>query len=81
MRIQRDCTLKSTSNNDKRLQYVLGHKGKLHINNGQPMVFVVGDAEAQCKLTTAPIQHIGIVGGNILLVEIVIDTEYVFDMH
>ena len=52
MRIQRDCTLKSTSNNDKRLQYVLGHKGKLHINNGQPMVFVVGDAEAQCKLTT-----------------------------
>lgn len=47
MRIQRDCTLKSTSNNDKRLQYVLGHKGKLHINNGQPMVFVVSDAEAQ----------------------------------
>ena len=75
MRIQRDCTLKSTSNNDKRLQYVLGHKGKLHINNGQPMVFVVGDAE-----TTAPIQRIGIVGGNIL-VKTVIGTEYVFDMH
>lgn len=67
MRIQRDCTLKSTSNNDKRLQYVLGHKGKLHINNGQPMVFVVGDAEAQCKLTTAPIQHIGIVGATFFL--------------
>ena len=80
MRIQRDCTLKSTSNNDNRLQYVLGHKGKLHINNGQPMVFVVGDAEAQCKLTTAPIQRIGIVGGDIL-VKTVIGTEYVFDMH
>ena len=78
MRIQRDCTLKRTSNNDKRLQYVLGHKGKLHISNGQPMVFVVGDAETQCKLTTAPIQRI--VGGNIL-VKTVIGTEYVFDMH
>lgn len=44
------------------------------------MVFVVGDAVTQCKLTTAPIQRIGIVGGNIL-VKTVIGTEYVFDMH
>lgn len=50
MRIQRDCTLKSTSNNDKRLQYVLGHKGKLHINNGQPMDKVANDLLCADKL-------------------------------